>query len=121
DVEEAALFLDVEVAGGQVFLHELDGEFEQRGTLLCGEAAMIDAEKEDVGELEAFGAVDGHELDGVAGSFVIEADLAQAGLFEVVEIFEKFGEGARFALGLPRFEELDELGDIAACGWADEM
>ena len=60
-------------------------------------------------ELEAFGAVDGHELDGVAGSFVVEADVAEAGLFEIVEVFEEFGKRARFALGLPRFEKFDEL------------
>jgi len=121
DVEEAAFFLDVEVAGRQVFLHELDGEFEQRGTLLCGEASMIDAEKKDVRELEAFGAVDGHELDGVAGGFVVEADGAEAGLFEVVEVFEELGEGFSVALGLPGFEEFDELGDVAARAWGDKM
>ena len=72
-------------------------------------------------ELEAFGAVNGHELDGVAGGFIVEAYLAQAGLFEVVEIFEKFGERARFAFGLPGFEKFDELRDVAARAWGDEM
>ena len=72
-------------------------------------------------ELEAFGAVHGHELHGVAGSFVVEADRAEAGLFEIVEIFEEFGERARFALGFPGFEKFDELRDVATRGWFDEM
>jgi len=74
-----------------------------------------------VRELEAFGAVNGHELDGIAGGFVVETNLAEAGLFEIVEVFEEFGEGFCFAFGLPRFEEFDELCDVAARGWADEM
>ena len=82
---------------------------------------MIDAEKEDVRELKPFGAVDGHELDGVAGSFVVEADLAQAGLFEVVEVFEKFVERARFAFRLPRFEKFGELADVALGALGGEM
>ena len=72
-------------------------------------------------ELEAFGAVDSHELHCVAGSFIVEANLAQAGLFEIVEVFEKFGQRAGFALGLPGFQEFDELRDVTARGCFDEM
>ena len=121
DVEEAALFLDMEVAGGQVFLHQLHREFEERRAFARGEARVIDAQEEHVRELETFGAVDGHELNGVAGSFIVEADGAEAGLFEIVEVFEEFGEGFSVALGLPGFEEFDELGDVTARARADEM
>ena len=64
-------------------------------------------------KLQAFGAMNGHQLHGVARLVDFERDGA-AGLLEVVEIFEEFRQRASFAFWLPVFDKLGKLVDILA-------
>src|SRR5580692_5353745 len=93
------------------FFHESGGEFEDAGAFRYWKLLVIDAQKEDLWKLEAFGSVHGHQLDGVAGEAFFQTDHA-ASLGIVVQILDKFGKAFSVALWFPLFGELREARDV---------
>ena len=89
---------------GGAFFHERSGKFKDARALRLRELVFVHAQDEDMRKLESLGAVHGHQAHGVAGGIVFEADGA-AGLFEIIEILDEFGELARVALVFPLFHE----------------
>ena len=112
-IEEAAFFLDMEIALGKLFFHQAHWKLEQRGAIPRREGVGIHAQQENVGEFQAFRAVDGHELHGVARRLVFQADAAVS-LLEVFKVLQKLGQAALFGLGFPILHKLRQLVDVLA-------
>jgi len=73
DVKKAGAPPECELLGRLAFFHKSGGEFERAGRSLAGNFLGIDAQKTKLEEIQAFCAVDGHELHGVPGRVVFEA------------------------------------------------
>src|SRR5580692_4794651 len=113
DVEKPALFLNVKLFGRLAFFHQSGGKFEHAGALCRGEFLAVDAQEKNLRKFEAFGSVNGHQLDGVARKILFETDRS-ARLRIVAEVFDKFGEAARLAFGLPFLDKFGEAPDVFA-------
>jgi hypothetical protein len=61
-------------------------------------------------EFQSLRGVHGHELHRVT-RFLLEIDRS-AGLFEIIQVFDKFLEALRFAFGLPVTHKLSEAVEI---------
>ncbi len=66
-------------------------------------------------ELEALGGMHGHQLHGIVGDLLIEADVAVE-FVEITEIFDEIAQPLAFALPLPFAHECDEPLEILAVG-----
>ena len=114
-VEEPPLLVDVPVAAGQLFLHELGRQAQGVAPPLQRELLLGAAHQEDDRELEALGLVHGEDVHRVVVAFGLGDGRIVAGLAQEVEVRDERGDAVvlgHVAVGLHGLEELGDVLDL---------